>query len=312
MLSDLTFSDLCISSAPDLAWYKETPGARETKAVPASYHPEIWQLWLALSAEADRGANEFKVDFDGMRLRVERMQTTGAGSGPETLFICRRFANQVQKLSQIGFPLPVVSKLLGPELKDGLLIFMGKTGSMKTTSLVSFITEWLTVQGGVCWTVENPVEIAFQGRWGAGVCYQTEVKDDAQFASAVRQILRSSPDVIMIGEIRGGVATSDVLHAATSGHLIGTTFHANDIISGLTRFSMNSDAGYLADALRAVIYLERKKKPAGETYLALDTLFISGPNADAMRSTIRKGEFHLLKSEIDRQRREFMMTGGGS
>lgn len=228
------------------------------------------------------------------------------------IFVCRRFSASHGKLSDLGFPDGISSRLLAAETKDGLVMFMGRTGSGKTTAAVAYCVEWLTKFGGVCWTVENPSEISFDGEHGKGVCYQTEVKDDKEFGYVIRRMMRASPNLIMIGEIKDESAAREAIQAATSGHLVVTTFHANDIQSGLARFAaMLGPSGTVADAMRAAIHLQLRidNEASQKRVLLVEQLFVSGAGSEGVRPTLRAGDFHLLKSEIERQKRQIMSGG---
>lgn len=309
-IANLKFADLCVPSSAEECWYKETSGSLAALPVPSEFHPDLARLREFL--ESHPPDPDFRVDFDGIRLRVERMDTAGGSGRQESVYVCRRFRDKPSKLPELGFPDPIVKRLLAPDTRNGLIIFMGKTGSGKTTAASAFVVDWLSSHGGVCWTVENPVEIQLQGRWGKGVCYQTEALDDHGFGDVIIKMMRASLNLMLIGEIREEGAARAAQFAAMSGHLVVTTFHANDIVSGLARFSgLARDTGYLAEAVRAVLHLQLKERPGGGQVLVVEPLWVSGQGEDGIRSTIRSGNFQLLKSEIDRQRRMLMSTGGG-
>lgn len=306
-LSELRFSDLFLPARIEEAWYKEMPNALDRIPVPLALADDIRKLRREMEG-AVSGSPDFRIDFDGIRLRVERMDVSDSSS----VFVCRRYGVTPNSLSALGFPGMIASRLLSPEMKDGLILFAGRTGSGKTTTAMALTLEWLSKHGGVCWTAENPVEIDISGSHGKGVCYQTEVPTDSAFGEAIVRMLRASPNLIMVGEIRDEHAARQAIHAATSGHLVISTFHANDITSGLARFADKArDNHGLADALRAILHLTLKIDDTApqKRILIVEPLLVVGNSVDGIRATIRAGDFHLLKSEIERQRRLFMSGG---
>ncbi|SMH64821.1 putative PilU [Acidithiobacillus ferrivorans] len=337
-LVEVVFSDLFVTDDPASCWYKVTPDSLEAHGLPQSCHEELARLRALLIDRSGRDKGDspdFKVDWQETRLRVERMDTSEGA-----IYVCRRYGVTPRHLADLGFPPMIAQRLLASDdktgFREGLVAFLGRTGSGKSTAAAAYIIERLEQSGGVCWTAENPIELALQGRHGKGVCYQLEVADDHGFGEAIRHILRASPNLILIGEIRDKTAAQEAIHAALTGHLVVTTLHANDLLTGLARLArLAGDPVLLADALRAAMHLRLSNNINGnglpgligtqhgvgtlqgipgrnappQRILTVEPLLITGENVDGLRSTLRGGEFHLLKSEVDRQRRLFM--GGG-
>ena len=224
--------------------------------MPQSCHEELARLRALLIDRSgrDKGdSQDFKVDWQETRLRVERMDTSEGA-----IYVCRRYGVTPRRLADLGFPPMIAQRLLATDdktgFREGLVAFLGRTGSGKSTAAAAYIIERLEQSGGVCWTAENPIELALQGRHGKGVCYQLEVADDYGFGEAIRHILRASPNLILIGEIRDKTAAQEAIHAALTGHLVVTTLHANDLLTGLARLArLAGDPVLLADALRRVL-----------------------------------------------------------
>jgi len=326
-LSDLIFSDLCVASLPNECWYKKTPDSLESEQLSSEYHDELARLRMHLESFT---GTDFKIDWpnsNGFRLRVVRMQV----ADEKIVFICRRYVLIDGSLNDIGLPPAVVNALLDNNLKNGLVIFLGKTGSGKTTTATSFVRSRLEMYAGVCWTVENPIEIPMQGRHGAGVCYQTEVQHDDDIGSAITKLYRATPNIIFIGELRNGSAIREAIAAGTSGHLVIATFHASDLITGIGRLIRHAQEGNsnvgLEDALRVCIHLSLHNQNAtlpGNSFIApepkgtgtpprvlsVEPLWIrDGEEGNTIREMIRNNQPQLLKSELERQLRSFMMRG---
>ncbi len=330
-LSEIAFSDLMVAGAPEDCLTKASPDALALQPLDAQVHEELRRLRARLESlsppPAHTGGEEsdpdIRVDWEGMRLRVERMDTVSG-----CIYACRRLGANIQRLADLGFPPTLGKHLLSPAVRDGLIVFCGKTGSGKTTTAAAYISEWLRTHGGSCWTVENPVEMLLQGAHGPGFCYQTEVGDDADFGDGIHRILRAAPNLILIGEVRSREAAVEALNAANTGHLVVVTFHAGSVMQGISRLAqMGGDPAYLAEALRAVTFLRlvtqmsgigraAQSAPPGLRHTAPPRVLmveslLFGANAEALRAHVRGGEFHMLASEIERQKRLSMLGTGG-
>lgn len=326
-LSDLVFSDLFVADSATTSWFKATPDSLNAQPVPAECEMELIELRRHLDTRS--GNSDFRVDWpnaEGLRLRVERMHVAES----KVIYVCRRFRLLPGTLASLGMPTSVAEKLLAADLREGLVVFLGKAGSGKTTTAASFISERLTRFGGVCWTIENPIELPLQGKHGKGWCYQTEASCDDDIGPAVRHMLRATPNIILIGEMRDGLAVREAIAAATSGHLVVATFHAADLLSGIARLVRlagdDSASAALADALRVGMHLSLHNAEPGMVLpgsaltmpdtkgtgtpprvLSVEPLWMSGQTSDGLRSILRDGDIHLLKSEVERQRRSFLM-----
>jgi general secretion pathway protein E len=115
-------------------------------------------------------------------------------------------------------------------LSEGIVLVTGPTGSGKTTTLYSALSEINTSEMNIM-TVEDPVEYKLQGMAQIGV----NPKIHLTFATGLRHILRQDPDVIMIGEIRDKETAEIAIQASLTGHLVLSTLHTNDAPSALTR-----------------------------------------------------------------------------
>lgn len=322
MLGDLIFSDLFVGDSPEMSWFKSTPDSLLTTAIPMDCADEV--IILRKQLENHDGGSDFRVtwpDKSGMRLRVKRITV----ADDKIIFVCRRYRVMVSFIADLGVPKTVANRLLSADLKNGLIIFLGKPGAGKTTTATSFVRERLSLFGGVCWTIENPIELPIQGRQGKGVCYQTEVSDDYEIGSVIRSLYRATPNILLIGEIRGEEAAREVIQAAASGCLVVTTFHGNDLLGSLAKFARlsggNTAAIALADVLRVAVHLElHNAEPDSDLsgvdtptenrmpkrILAVEPLFLLGEDEGA-RSIMRGGDFHMLSSEVERQRRNLLM-----
>ncbi|HWB21719.1 MAG TPA: GspE/PulE family protein [Gaiellaceae bacterium] len=131
----------------------------------------------------------------------------------------------------------------------GALIVTGPTGSGKTTTLYAALAELNRPEINII-TVEDPVEYRL-----AGVNQvQINTKAGLTFATALRSILRSDPDVVMVGEIRDSETAKISIEAALTGHFVLSTLHTNDAPSTLTRLNeMGVEPFLTASAVSAVL-----------------------------------------------------------
>lgn len=120
------------------------------------------------------------------------------------------------------------SKLIN--MSEGIVLVTGPTGSGKTTTLYSALSEINNSEMNIM-TIEDPVEYKLQGMAQIGV----NPKIHLTFATGLRHILRQDPDVIMIGEIRDKETAEIAIQASLTGHLVLSTLHTNDAPSALTR-----------------------------------------------------------------------------
>jgi twitching motility protein PilT len=108
--------------------------------------------------------------------------------------------------------------------KQGLIIVTGPTGSGKSTTIASLIEHINQTREAHIITIEDPIEYIFEDK-KAVICQREVGKDTASYESALRSVLRESPDVIMIGEMRDAETMSVAMMAAEMGHLVLTTLH---------------------------------------------------------------------------------------
>jgi len=142
----------------------------------------------------------------------------------------------------------------------GLVLVTGPTGSGKTTTLSLLLRHSIRTRPGHYVTIEDPIEYVFVGNEQAEV-HQREVgKDTPDFATALRDVLRQDPDVILLGEMRDLETIRLALQAAETGHLVFSTLHTNTAPETVERIvgvfpgdEQNVIRMMLANTLKAVI-----------------------------------------------------------
>ena len=154
------------------------------------------------------------------------------------------------KLSDLGFSDANYESYAQSFTKPyGMILVTGPTGSGKSTTLYATLNIVSRPEINVI-TVEDPVEYRIPGINQV----QTNVKAGLTFASALRSILRSDPDVVLIGEVRDHETAQIAIEAALTGHLVLTTLHTNDAPSAVTRLvEMGIEPFLVGSALDCVL-----------------------------------------------------------
>lgn len=173
--------------------------------------------------------------------------------------------NIVLGLSQIGMDEDTLNSFR-KELRQnqGIVLVTGPTGSGKTTTLYSGISDISSSELNIM-TIEDPVEY----KLGQMAQISVNPKIDLTFAKGLRHILRQDPDVIMIGEIRDKETAEIAIQASLTGHLVLSTLHTNDAPSALTRLvDMGIEPYLLTSSIIAALAqrLVRKICPHCKTY----------------------------------------------
>lgn len=131
----------------------------------------------------------------------------------------------------------------------GMILVSGPTGSGKTTSLYALIKRLNTPEVNIT-TIEDPVEYRMPG----ANQIQVNLKTNLTFAKGLRAVVRQDPNVILVGEIRDAETAETAVNAALTGHLLLSTFHANDAATSIPRLlEMEIEPFLLASTLELII-----------------------------------------------------------
>ena len=209
-------------------------------------------------------------------------------------------------------------KLLGlPEIltdvimeKRGLVLFVGATGSGKSTSLASLIDFRNTNSAGHIITIEDPVEFVHSHK--KSIVNQREVGlDTDSYEDALKNTLRQAPDVILIGEIRDQETMEHALAFAETGHLAISTLHANNANQALDRiinfFPEERRNQLLLDLslnLRAFVSQRLIKSVDGKRAAAVEILL----GTPLVQDMIRRGDVHEIKEVMQKSESLGMQT----
>lgn len=181
--------------------------------------------------QREQFAHEYTLDMGftsekGNRFRVNVYKEQG------NIALAIRFLDGGLKTTrELGLP-PQMDYLA--ELKSGLVLVCGATGSGKSTTLTALLNSINESQEKHILTVEDPVEFVHENK--QSIVHQRELYTDVpDFASAVKASLREDPDVIMVGEMRDLETMRTALTAAETGHLVFSTLHTNDAVGVVER-----------------------------------------------------------------------------
>ena len=221
-------------------------------------------------------------------------------------------------LRRIETEIPTVESLkLPPILKDlvmnkrGIIVFVGATGTGKSTSLAALIGHRNRNSQGHIISIEDPIEFVHQHE-GCIVTQREVGVDTESFEVALRNTLRQAPDVILIGEIRTRETMQHAITFAETGHLVLTTLHANNANQALDRIlhffpaEMHSQIwAELSLNMRAMVAQQLVPTADGRGRRAAVEILLNTPLAADL---IRKGEVHKLKELMAKSTEQGMQT----
>lgn len=179
---------------------------------------------------------------------------------------------------------------------DGIVLMTGPTGSGKSTSLFSILSELNTPSVNIS-TIEDPVEYKIKGVNQT----QTNAKAGMTFVNGLRALLRQDPNIIMVGEIRDGETANLAIQAALTGHMVFSTLHTNNAATTLPRLlDMGIEPFLIASTIRAVVGQRLIRRLHGETRQS----YVPSPEEKAellQMFHIQEGENFKIIHELEKQ-----------
>ena len=222
--------------------------------------------------------------------------------------VLRRIEVNIPLVSDLGLP-PIIEELA--MTKRGLIIFVGATGTGKSTSLAAMIGHRNEHSSGHIISIEDPIEFIHQHK-GCIITQREVGVDTDSFEVALKNTLRQAPDVIMIGEVRTRETMEHAIAFAETGHLCLCTLHANNANQALDRiihfFPSDRHSQVWMDLslnLRAMVAQQLVQTVDGQGRRAAIEVMINTP---LMSDHIRKGEVHLLKELMAKSTEQGMQT----
>jgi len=174
------------------------------------------------------GRSQIKVDNQEIDLRVATLPTI---FGEKIVVRILRKDHILLELEKLGFSHKILPKLEELYQKPyGMILVTGPTGSGKTTTLYSILSDLNSVEQNIL-TIEDPVEYQLPRINQV----QVNVKAGLNFNNALRSFLRQDPDIIMVGELRDEETVRIAIQAALTGHFVLSTLHTNDTAGSVSR-----------------------------------------------------------------------------
>jgi type IV pilus assembly protein PilB len=186
---------------------------------------------------------KIKMKFEGRAYDV-RVSTLPTKFGEKVVMRLLNTSSSMITLDEVGLMPEAMRLMLGlSDLKQGLVLITGPTGSGKSTTLYAFIKELLRRKLNII-TFEDPIEYQIAS------VNQVQINEKAglTFANGLRSALRQDPDVIMVGEIRDKETLEIALQAGITGHLVLSTVHTNDTASTIARLKHLGAEGFQLSA----------------------------------------------------------------
>ncbi|MEQ1636463.1 MAG: PilT/PilU family type 4a pilus ATPase [Methylococcales bacterium] len=222
--------------------------------------------------------------------------------------VLRRIETHIPDAEDLNLPATLKDLFMH---KRGLILFVGATGTGKSTSLASLIKYRNQNTSGHIITIEDPIE--YMHRHEGCIITQREVGMDTEsYEVALKNTLRQAPDVILIGEVRTRETMQHAITFAETGHLCVTTLHANNANQAIDRIlhffpdEMHNQLFMdLSLNLRGIIAQQLITRTDGKgRYPAIEILL----NTPLVSDLIRKGEVHKLKELMKNSREHGMQT----
>ena len=296
-----------------------------TAGIPPSVKINGRIMPVAKTAITEEQSKELVLDLMSPEQREEFIQTKecnfaisrkGIGRFRVSAFVQQDAVGMVLRRIETRIP-SIEELLLPPILKDlamtkrGLVIFVGATGTGKSTSLAALLGYRNRNSSGHIITIEDPIEYVHHHE--SCIVTQREVGIDTEsYDVALKNTMRQAPDVILIGEIRTRETMANAIAYAETGHLCLSTLHANNANQALDRiinfFPEDRRDQVFMDLslnLRAVVAQQLIRRPDGKSRRPAVEVMINTPLAADL---IRKGEVHKLKDLMKRSTEQGMMT----
>ncbi len=261
---------------------------------------------LARAIMNDRQAAEFEstreCNFAISPVNIGRFRVNALVQQGRVAVVCRTINMSIPTID--GLNLPAVVKELAMT-KRGLIIFVGGTGSGKSTSLAALVDYRNENSYGHIITIEDPIEYVHDHK--NCIVTQREVGIDTEdWAPALKNTLRQAPDVILMGEIRDRETMDYAVAFAETGHLCLATLHANSTNQAIDRiinfFPEERRQQLLMDLslnLRAMVSQRLLPKKDGKGRMAAIEVMLNSP---LVSDLIFKGEIHEIKEIMKKSR----------
>ena len=251
----------------------------------------------------DKELNYAVISEESGRFRASAFYQRG-----EIGIVLRRIETQIPTPEALLLP-PILKELVMN--RRGIVIFVGATGTGKSTSLAALIGHRNKTSHGHIVSIEDPIEFVHEHQ--GGIITQREVGVDTEsFEVALKNTLRQAPDVILIGEIRTRETMQHAITFAETGHLVLATLHANNANQALDRinhfFAADRHSQLWMDLslnLRGIVAQQLVPTIDGKSRRAAIEIMLNTP---LVADTIRKGNVHKIKEIMTSSTEHGMQT----
>jgi len=225
----------------------------------------------------------------------------------QAAMVVRHIKTQIPSAQELGLP-PILQKIIMQ--KRGLVLFIGGTGSGKSTSLAALIDARNTNTSGHIITIEDPIEFIHNHK--KSIVNQREVGLDTDcYEDALKNTLRQAPDVILIGEVRDRETMEHCIAFAETGHLAISTLHANNSNQALDRiinfFPEDRRNQLLMDlSLNVRAFISQRLIPTldGKRAVAVEVML----GTPLIQDLILKGDIHGIRDIMEKSTNLGMQT----
>lgn len=253
-LAPISSEELC--TPEDMRWLRSQCEATSHTVLPNMSDDVVNDTSSVLSDNggfvfSDNGSYDGAFSYEGLRIRVHLFSASGTLCGTLRLLYDRCAALGDSDEDRLLIRLS--------ELREGLILLTGPTGSGKSFTLAACLEYINRTRETHIITLEDPVEYVFTGK--RALIHQRQLGQDVvSMAEGVRDALREDPDVLMIGELRDRSTLEAALHAAETGHLVFATMHTQRAVIAINRMislfpaaQQDEVRSQLSQVLRAVI-----------------------------------------------------------
>jgi type II secretory ATPase GspE/PulE/Tfp pilus assembly ATPase PilB-like protein len=174
--------------------------------------------------QAQQGRLEIKLDGKNTSVRVETMPTLYGDDISLRIFNTDAAMLQLEDLGLYEYSAKAIQNVLNRP--QGMILVVGPTGAGKTSTIYAILNKLNHPQVKII-TLEDPIEYALEG------ISQSQIQEGESFLTRLKAVLREDPDIVMVGEIRDGETGDVALHGSLTGHMMISTFHANNAVTAL-------------------------------------------------------------------------------
>jgi len=268
-------------------------------------------LKLVLSAMNDKQQQEFMTSKEcnfAIANELGRFRVSAFWQRDCAGMVVRRIVTQIPNVDDLGLP-PIMKEVIMS--KRGLVLFVGGTGTGKSTSLAALLGYRNKNAKGHILTIEDPIEFVHEHH--KSLITQREVGIDTEsFEAALKSSLRQAPDVILIGEIRSQDTMEYALSFAETGHLCIATLHANNANQAIDRImhlvpkEMHQKLLFdLSLNLRGIVAQQLVPTADGHGRVAAIEVLLNSP---LIADLIARGEMGEIKAVMTKSRELGMQT----